>query len=162
MIDFESIWLRHPRVWWTIGAFMLFGSVTTWLLNRDVPTIIGVQYMVPTVEAGQPVKMVMPAHRTIERKCSVDISRTFVNSEHGRSVVTANQHVSAEGLEARERETPGQLLITVNVPTNAPPGPSSFDTENRYKCPFNPSTWVWPIEDRWTFNVNVAAKGALQ
>jgi hypothetical protein len=102
--------------------------------------------------------MTMPAKRNLDRKCSVRISRSFVSSEHARTIVTANQWVSAEGLEAREKDTPGQLIITVNVPSNAPPGASAFDTENQYYCPFNPSTWLWPIEDRWVFNVNVAAK----
>jgi hypothetical protein len=158
----DSVWLRHPRIWWTLGGLILLASVATWVFNREVPTLIGVQYMVPTVEAGKPLVMIVPAHRNLDRKCAVDISRTFVNSEHARQVVTSMQHVSAEGLEAREKETPGQLIVTVNVPANAPPGPSQFDTENQYRCPFNPSTWFWKIEDRWTYNLNVIAKGASQ
>lgn len=155
IIDLQSPWLRHPRIWWTIGAFMLVFAVGNWLWGRDPPTKIGAQYNVPEVAAGQRVHIVVPVYRQLGRHCSVDISRSFISSEHARALLTARQHVSWEGLEAREKDTPGQLVIDVLVPAGAPLGMSEIETENQYTCPFNPSTWLWPIEDRWTFRFMV-------
>jgi hypothetical protein len=154
----ESPWVKHPRVWVTAGVLCMAATLVMWVSNREVPTVIGVPYNTPEVRAGERVRIVLPAQRSLERRCSIRLSRTLVKSDQAQETLVANQFVSADGVEERHKETPGQLVLDILIPESSPPGLSKIRTENEYICPFNPSTWIFPIQDSWLVNINVLPK----
>ena len=157
-IVIESPWLKHPRVWWTIFVVGMFASVLMWVSNRDVPSVFGQQYTIPEVVAGGTVKLVVPITRQLNRGCSIDTDRSFIDSSGASENILENQHASAETLAKREAESPGYLTINVRIPDHAPEGPARIRTENQYLCPWNPTTYFWRIDHTWDYKVFVKAK----
>lgn len=157
-IVIESMWMRHPRIWLTIGTLGLLATMTMWLASRESPNTYGTQYTIPEVVAGGTVRLVMPLQRETSRRCSIDTDRTFVDSSGASEIIVENQHTSAMSVSKRETETPGYLVTNIHIPDHAPEGLGIIRTENQFLCPWNPTTYFWRIDQTWDYRVQVKAK----
>lgn len=156
----DSHWLRHPRVWFTIGALGFILAITTWLNSREPGTVVPSVWQAPDTAAGEAVRVDIPVTRHLSRRCSIITSRRIVDSNHSEETIIDQQLTSADSIAKREQETPGRLVLTIRVPPKTPPGQTQIVTDNAYRCLWNPSSWVFPIEDRWTiYFVTLPPKG---
>lgn len=145
-----SHWFRHPRVWFTAGALGFVLAIATWLNSREPGTVVPHVWQAPDTPAGDAVRVDIPVVRHVSRRCSIITSRRIVDSTHSEETIIDQQLTTAASVDKREMETPGRLVLTLRISPKTPPGQTQIVTDNAYRCLWNPSSWLVPIEDRWT------------
>lgn len=155
-----SHWLRHPRVTLAIGVIVPILVWGYFIYSRTPPTTILAMPPMASVRAGEEVTFEMPVSRDLSRGCSYTYSRFFVDSTHASRVLQSDLTMTAAGMQAREAKTPGLLRIKILMPPTAVSGDGTIETEGRYVCPRNPTTWIVPIGMSMSWPVRVLPPAA--
>jgi hypothetical protein len=95
------------------------------------------------VRAGEFVTLRSAVYRDIERGCNTEFSR-FLWDSHGARFDLGTSKMSAQAIAAMDRQSPGQLVMSVHVPSAVSPGPARLQTVILYRC--NRTHAWWPIE----------------
>lgn len=154
----DSPWLRHPRVWLTVGVLGWMLAFGLALADRDPPTIIS--DLTDTgliVQAGSELRVSVPVKRDMSRRCSVRTTRFLIDSTHATRTVIPTEYTSAEGRKLRDKESPRALNLALSIQASVPEGSTLLQTENQYVCLLNPTTWFVPIDDSWVVRFYVIA-----
>ena len=160
----DSPWLRHPRIWITIGVLGWAIAFSLALADRDPPTIVpDLTESTAVVQAGTELRIAIPVKRDLSKRCSVKTTRFLIDSTHATRTLVPTEYTSMEGRKLRERESPSVLNLVLPIESHVPEGSTLVQTENQYVCLFNPTTWIVPIDDSWAvrFYVTQAKSGVV-
>lgn len=117
-------------------------EVVIWSVDRHPP--FEVLATAPAMVApGEIVDLVADVRRDTDRGCSARFTRHIYDGASSRHDLEGVQIINAEGIRDIERRTPGQLWVSVRVPSKATPGQASLVTNLDYTC--NPLHGLWPI-----------------
>ena len=121
-------------------AFVI--ELVIWSLDRHPP--FEVLAAAPAMVApGQTVNLVADVRRDTDRGCSARFTRHIYDGAGSRHDLEGVQIINSDGIIDIERRTPGQLHVSLRVPSSATPGGASLVTNLDYTC--NPLHGLWPI-----------------
>ncbi len=83
--------------------------------------------------AGEDIKIVNQVHRDISRNCNTEFTR-YVFDSTGARYDLGHAKASAEMIARMERMTPGMLVVSLRIPSNAAPGPATLQTVVYHHC----------------------------
>ena len=142
----------HRTLWLAYAALAAMGiGFVTLLMDRAPPfRILPMQPVV--VHAGEWAFIEAPVWRDPGRKCSATFSRFLFDADGARFDLVGQQLATVATIERMERDTPGRLLIKVQMPPlkdadhphGMAAGPALLLTSLSYVC--NRAQRVWPLE----------------
>lgn len=127
--------------------------IVFWALDREPPFKV-LDYKISQAKAGESTVIRATVHRDLDRRCSVMISRMFIDSTGTRFDLTEGaQFMNARALEEYSRRSPNMLNVSVAVPKSAALGTANVMTVLDYEC--NPVQQVYPIPMVVNFDLEV-------
>jgi hypothetical protein len=139
-------WLDHfaERFLWAAKAmiFVSLGLLVLYAADREPPFEV---LSVEPAEArpGDQITIYASVRRDVSRGCSAEFSR-YVFDARGMRHDMGTSIASAQMIADMQRRTPGQLIVTFQVPANASPGQARLDSVLHYRC--NKVHSLWPID----------------
>lgn len=135
-------WMHRLLVVPVIIIVLFWIELAIWALDRHPPfEILNVEPA--TVEPGQAVYLKAQVRRDVDRNCSVQYTRHIYDGANFRHDLEGVQRMNSEAIRTMDARAPGQLNLTIRVPSNAAPGNASLVTALDYEC--NPLHAMWPI-----------------
>jgi hypothetical protein len=118
-------------------------QMTIWSFDREPPFEI-LSTHTAKAKAGDAVVLRAAVRRDLSRRCSAHFGRAVIDSSGARYDFEGSQFAAASTIEMIDRYTPGEMLVALDVPSAAQPGPASLVTTLRYAC--NPTHMLVPID----------------
>jgi hypothetical protein len=135
-------WLQ--RWMWLPNVMILLALVIVATYAADRATPFRVLSVEPVAAyRGQTVVFRAAVWRDPGRHCSAEFSRFIFDSAGARHDL-GNSTVTAAMIAEMERRSPGQLVLSVQIPDAIAPGPARLVTALAYRC--NKVHSLWPIE----------------
>ena len=134
------------RTLWIAWAVILAAALQIgyWALDRDPPFEL-IKINSVTIY-GDVVKFDMSVRRDLNRGCSVEFGRHFIDSSGYRHDIVVGQIMDAQTLADMDKAMGGKLLLSMDLPPGMARGPAVMTTVLRYSC--NPLQNLWPIPVR--------------
>jgi hypothetical protein len=141
------------RTLWLAYAILAAMAVAFLMLVMDRKPPFRILPMTPVaVHAGEWAFIEAPVWRDQDRRCSVTFSRFLFDSDGARFDMQGQQIASAKTIQRLERDTPGKLLLKLQIPPKKDAehphgmatGPALLLTSLSYVC--NRAQRVWPVE----------------
>lgn len=127
----------------TAMFFLAIGQIAVWALERTPPFVV-LGYTAAPVHAGYSAVVSARVHRDLDRLCSVNYSRVFID---GKGVVfdltEGVRLMTAQALAELDKRSPDSITFSVTIPSTAAPGSGAIITAMEYQC--NPVHQAKPI-----------------
>jgi hypothetical protein len=141
MIRIAAMMRRHALLGWAMCLPIIF-FFWLWASDREPPfEVISVAPV--SARVGDPVTLRATVRRDSRRDCEARFSRYLYDSQFVRFDLEGEQRATDRMIDAIERRTPGQLMLSFIVPAGMSTGPAVLQTELQYRC--NPVHMIAPI-----------------
>jgi hypothetical protein len=131
------MWFAHLTI------LLAVAIVATYAADRAVPFKMLEVDPAFEVTAGKPATLRAKVWRDPTRPCAASFSRYIFDSTGARFYLDAS-FATAAMIQSMERSRPGELVLTVDMPTALAAGPARLVTALQYRC--NKVHSLWPIE----------------
>lgn len=151
----EHTWAGATQNFWMIFHLIVMigwiGVIAYWAQDTAPPFELH-NYTVQNAPPGGTIIIRANVTRHLDRKCSVEYSRSLVDYYNIRHPID-QASLTHEGLSDLDRTNPNMLYTPVVVPTGTAIGPARLVVPQRYEC--NPWHRYFPISVITKFDVEV-------
>jgi hypothetical protein len=135
------------------GTILLMLGIFVWQISDRAPPFEIMPHAPIQVRAGEWAELRVPVKRDLSRHCDATLDRYIFDANNKRFDIGSNLAFSDAMIRRLESQTPGELLMVLQMPPAISPGPARLVSALDYRC--NKAHQLWPISIQHDIHLDI-------